>query len=124
LFILLAGIIHLAHSVVPHTHSEQHEHHGDHDHHNHSGNQENDDKNIFHLFSHFGHASESFTNTKSEIRQSHTAEGDNYFSKVNSYTPVSYSKKNAQTKAFKEPWIYISPHLIFLKFRGPPELAA
>lgn len=121
LFFSLVGIINLGHSIVPHTHSGQHEHHGNHDHDNHSDTYDTADEGIFHLFSHFGHAPESFTNTKQEeIRLTAAAGIISDYNTVKSRTPAFFSGKPAPETVFRERWIEISPHLISLTFRGPP----
>lgn len=112
LLISLACVIQLIHSVVPHSH---HQDHVDQHHHNH----DSEDQSIFHLFSHYQHSTETFTSQTEDAEINITRELQALKSKEY-VIAQSFGAKPLPTTAYVGPFIYISPHLVSLQFRGPP----
>jgi hypothetical protein len=122
-FLFLAWFLQLGHSLFPHAHVKEHHHSGKHHHHH---NDEHSNENGLSLFfSHFNHTSDNFTKGHSddEVR----------FIDVNSLKAVTteiaeinleffWSSSKQLAKTFREPFVFISPHLLSLQFRGPPTL--
>jgi hypothetical protein len=118
----LACLIQFGHSVIPHSHSDDHDHgRGGHHHHHHDNKDDSDDKGIFHLFSHYGHSSETFlSNTENgklnSVRNALAVKADHFrFAEAHSVLTIP-----PITTGFNEPYIYISPHLVSFQLRGPP----
>jgi hypothetical protein len=124
LFCSIACVIQFAHSAVPHSHAEEH-HHGQHSHHHqhdHDNSSDTEGKTLVPFFSHFGHSAETFTNHQTEdikISQ-HDAFQPAFVEHQSSVIEGLAVESKIPKKAFDEPYIYISPHLLSLQFRGPP----
>jgi hypothetical protein len=113
IFIALAtSIILLGHTFVPHHHEEQHSHNHEHHHHEQGGLKD--------LFTHHCHSTDCFTSVhRHEVNQpAHqqvpgTLVYESYFiCDKGFFKPEQY--------IYKCDYVYISPHLINLDFRGPP----
>lgn len=112
---LLTSIILLAHTFVPHHHAEEHLNLLVH-HHEHTGG-------LGDLFTSHCHSGDSFISfQKHEIQQT-----------VHSQAIITSDKKKQVCEyiptyklcsyTYKSEYIYISPHLLSLDFRGPPCLS-
>ena len=120
-FLSLACLLHLGHSLFPHTHIQEHHHNGkQHHHHEHS-----DEMGFAALFSHFNHSADTFLNSHLEDAVTIVKEMPGailVFDSNPSYSNsvgIDTKKELVQNKA---PLIFISPHLYFFQFRGPPSL--
>ena len=125
LFLSLACFIQLGHSLFPHTHETEHHHHHNGKHHHHNEEQ-SDESPLSLLFSHFNHSSDTFSNSQLEDVVKIVKEVPNQVFVLHSTSVFTnsigyyYLKKEAVRN--NEPFIFISPHLHSLQFRGPPTL--
>lgn len=122
LFLSLACVLNLGHSVFPHTHVKEHHHDGKHHHHH----EENSDDNFFSLvFSHLNHSSDTFSSSQLEETVKIIKEVPGQVISLHSTSVFTDSILYYHEKLVvrnKEPLIFISPHLHSLQFRGPPTL--
>ena len=119
LFLSLACLLNLGHSLFPHTHVTEHHHDGKHHHHEENSN----DKGFSLFFSHFNHTSDAFSHSPTEDVVKVVKELPNSIVFLDTHLSYSssitfYNKKELVRN--KEPLIFISPHLHSLHFRGPP----
>lgn len=122
LFLFSACFLLLGQGWFLHTHIEAHQHDGAH-HHHHEGDL--DDNSLPLLLSHFNHTSDNHLH-------SHIGDVVTIVKKVTTQlialnTNLSYSNSiklpiKKELVRNKEPFIFISPHLLSLQFRGPPTL--
>ncbi len=122
LFLFSACFLLLGQGWFLHTHIEAHQHDGEH-HHHHEGDLDNNSSPL--LLSHFNHTSDSYLH-------SHIGDVVTIVKKVSNHpivlnTNLSYSNSiklpiKKELVRNKEPFIFISPHLGSLQFRGPPTL--
>jgi hypothetical protein len=101
----------LGHCFVPHHHAEEHRH--GHRHHHES-------KGIKDLFSHHCHSPDSFTSVqKYETRKTVQQLVPPFIDKHSDYIPFIACYKPVKN-IYDCNYVYISPHLVHLDFRGPP----
>lgn len=122
-FLSLACLLHLGHSLFPHTHIQEHHHNGKHHHHHHE--EHSDENGLAALFFHFSHSSDTFLNSHLEHAVTIVKEMPGALLAFDSNPSYSnsigiYNKKELVRN--KAPLIFISPHLYFFQFRGPPSL--
>lgn len=121
-FLFAACFLQFGHSLFPHTHIIEHYHNGKQHHHH---EEKSDENGLPVLFSHFNHTSDSFSNSHIEDAVTTVKEVSNQIVVLNSSLFYSnstgfYTKKEVVRN--KELFIFNSPHLLSLQFRGPPTL--
>ena len=119
-FLFTACFLQLGHSFFPHTHIKAHHHNGKHHHHQEQSSEQN---GISLLFSHFNHSSDSFSNSHLEEVVTIAREVPHQIQVFERYHFSSKSFEfytNRKLARNQEPFIFISPHLYSLQFRGPP----
>ncbi|PZR12180.1 MAG: hypothetical protein DI539_20240 [Flavobacterium psychrophilum] len=111
---LITSIILLGHSLVPHHHADQHAPGHHHEHHKH------EHKGISDLFSHHCHSADCFTSIqKHEVSKTVYQQLPATIQQQSQFIALqAYHKPVKQLYDCK--YIYISPHLVSLDFRGPP----
>ena len=122
LFLFSACFLLLGHGWFLHTHIEAHQHDGEH-HHHHEGDLDN--SSLSFLFSHFYHTSDNHLHSHIGDVVTIVKKVSNQIIALNTNLSYSNSIKLPIKKELvwhKEPFIFISPHLLSLQFRGPPTL--
>ena len=111
-----ACAIHFGHSIVPHNH--HHEHSANEDRHKH----DNESKSIFDLFAHFGQSGETFTSQA--VQEINVSKSTAIAVDCTTFLrEIDFSIADTSPPAsFAESYIYTSPHLTSLHFRGPPSI--
>lgn len=127
-FLLLACIIQLLHTVVPHVHFGNHSHHHTHHHQNHSHENECDDydNTVSLFFSHVGHTSESFVNTCESQIAHQSVVSKILISETTTFEifSIEFSYHNTTQNLFESFDFKIPlPFLKNLCFRGPPSFS-
>jgi len=124
----IACVINLGHSLFPHTHVVDHHHHHDgHHHHHHHHDEKSQESGIALFFSHFNHNSDNFTKGHSD-EEVRFVNSDNLKAITTDVAVIDFevflNSTELPQKTFKdkEPFVFISPHLKSLSFRGPPSL--
>ena len=122
----IACVINLGHSLFPHIHVvEHHNHNHEGQHHHHHHDKKSQENGIASFFSHFNHNSDNFTKGHSdeEVRFVSTNNLQAIITDIEGIAlEVFFNTSEVPIKTFKEPFVFISPHLKSLKFRGPPSL--
>ena len=122
LFLSIACLINLGHSVFPHSHVQEHHHNGEYHHHH---DEHSDENGLSLLFSHFNHSSDTFLNGHIEdvVKVVNEVSSPIVFfdSHLSFSSSISFFNKKELDRN-KEPLIFISPHLHSLQFRGPPTM--
>tara|TARA_B100001105_G_C22314556_1_gene409662 strand:+ start:714 stop:1046 length:333 start_codon:yes stop_codon:yes gene_type:complete len=108
----------LGHTLVPHHHAEEHGHGHDHHHTHHHEN-----KGIKDLFSHHCHSVDCFTSVEKFEVHSTIEKPSPTAIEVQSSGTALRTYYRPVLKTYKFTYIYISPHLVHLDFRGPPALS-
>lgn len=119
----IACVINLGHSLFPHSHVVEHHHYNEHHHHHHDDKSEENGLSLF--FSHFNHTSDNFTkgHSDNEVRFIDVNSLKAVPTEIKDINPdIFYSSSKQLVKASREPFVFISPHLHSLQFRGPPTL--
>lgn len=112
---LITSIILLGHTLVPHHHADAHSHGHRH---NHEHNHEN--RGIKDLFAHHCHSVDYFTSVqKHEASKPVGHAAPAIATSQYSFNPAKAIYKPVKYE-YKSSYIYISPHLVNLDFRGPP----
>lgn len=109
----ITSIILLGHTFVPHHHAEEHGHGHLHQHH-HEG------KGLKNLFSHHCHSTDCFTSIqKYEVAKSVHQQDPAIITPQPRFIVIQSFYRPVNFK-YDCNYIYISPHLVNLDFRGPP----
>ncbi|MBE0423333.1 MAG: hypothetical protein IBX66_05290 [Lutibacter sp.] len=122
LFLFSACLLFIGQGWFLHTHIEAHQHDGEHHHHH---EKDSDESNFPLLFSHFNHTSDTFLHSHIGDVVTVVKKAPNKIVVLNTHLPYSNSIRFHAKKELvrnKEPFIFISPHLGSLQFRGPPTL--
>ena len=122
LFLFSACFLFIGQGLFLHTHIEAHQHNGEH-HHHHEGDL--DDNSLPLLLSHFNHTSDNYLHNHIGDVVTIVKKIPTQLIALNTYLSYSNSIKLPIKKELvrnKEPFIFISPHLRSLQFRGPPTL--
>ncbi|CAM3556350.1 hypothetical protein [Flavobacterium saliperosum] len=124
LLFFIACVVNLGHSLFPHSHVVEHHHNHDGQHHHHHHHDEkSQESGIALFFSHFNHNSDNFTkgHFDEEVRFVCTNNLQAIITNVAGIDlEVFFNVSEVPIKTFKEPFVFISPHLESLTFRGPP----
>lgn len=121
-FLFTACFLQLGHGSFSHTHIKAHHHNGK-DHHHQAQHPEESGLSL--LFSHFNHNSDTFLNDSITVFIKIVKEVSYPLPFFEDYSFTSklfdlYTRKAVVWN--KDPFIFISPHLHSLQFRGPPAL--
>lgn len=123
LLFFIACVINLGHSLFPHSHVVEHHHHDGQHHHHHHHDEKSQESGIALFFSHFNHNTDNFTKGHSdeEVRFV-TIDNLQAITKDVAHIDfkVFFDASEIPIKTFKQPFVFISPHLESLTFRGPP----
>lgn len=122
LFLFTACFLYLGHGWFLHTHIEAHQHDEEHHHHL-EGDLDNSSSPL--LLSHFNHTSDNYLHSHIGDVVTSVKKVPNQIIALNTNLSYSNSIKLPIKKELvqnKEPFIFISPHLLSLQFRGPPTL--
>lgn len=122
LFLFSACLLFIGQGWFLHTHIEAHQHDGEH-HHHHGENSDENSSPL--LLSHFNHTSDNYLHSHIEDVVTIVKKVPNRIIVLNTNLSYSNSIRLPNKKELvrnKEPFIFISPHLLSLQFRGPPTL--